>query len=88
MVGEEYDAPGSHLAFYRWMIDLTKNPELSWIRENRQTTGPTNVNGKTIWLFMYPLRKGNLINVSAGHLDKRDQDAVGMLHGSTSFAVH
>ncbi|KAJ7589123.1 FAD/NAD(P)-binding domain-containing protein [Mycena floridula] len=76
MIGAEHDAPPGPMAFYRWMIDLKKNPELSWICEDRNTTGPTNVSGKDIWLFMYPLRKGNLINISAAHLDKRDQDAV------------
>ncbi|KAJ6458576.1 FAD/NAD(P)-binding domain-containing protein [Mycena vitilis] len=72
MVGSEYDAPASPMAFYRWMVDLDKHPELSWIRDERKSTGPTNVTGKDAWLFMYPLRGGNTINISAAHVDKRE----------------
>ncbi|KAJ7803030.1 FAD/NAD(P)-binding domain-containing protein, partial [Mycena leptocephala] len=77
MVGAEHDAPPSFFGFYRWMVDLKKHPELSWIHENRKTTGSTNVIGKSMFLFMYPLRNGNLINISGAHHDKRDQNAVG-----------
>ncbi|KAJ7585345.1 FAD/NAD(P)-binding domain-containing protein, partial [Mycena floridula] len=76
MVGPEYDAAADHVAFYRWTIDLKKNPELSWIRDQRTTSGPTLVMGKSIGLFMYPIRGGNLINISGAHQDKRDQDTI------------
>ncbi|KAJ6486506.1 FAD/NAD(P)-binding domain-containing protein [Mycena vitilis] len=77
MVGGEYDAPSGPRAFYRWMLDLRKNPELAWIRDDRPTSGPTSVIGKSIFLFMYPIRNGNLINISGAHLDKRpDADNV------------
>ncbi|KAJ6566142.1 hypothetical protein B0H19DRAFT_1137049 [Mycena capillaripes] len=63
MIGAQYDAPESPMAFYRWMIDLKTNPELSWIRDNRKTPGPRT--------------HGDLINVSAAHFDKREnKDAV------------
>jgi hypothetical protein len=78
MVGAEHDAPPSFFGFYRWMVDLKKHPELAWIHENRKTTGSTNVIGKSMFLFMYPLRNGNLINISGAHHDKRDQNAVGV----------
>ncbi|KAJ7260306.1 hypothetical protein B0H12DRAFT_1231798 [Mycena haematopus] len=78
MVGAEYDAPATQLAFYRWMIDLKKNPELSWIRDDRSTPGPTMlIGGDDIFAIIgYPVREGDLINCSAAHADTRDQDAI------------
>ncbi|KAF7360732.1 FAD/NAD(P)-binding domain-containing protein [Mycena venus] len=78
MVGAEYDAPATQLGFYRWMIDLKKNPGLSWIRDNRKASGPTMMVGgdKIMGLIGYPIRGGALINFSAAHLDTRDQDTV------------
>jgi hypothetical protein len=80
MVGAEYDPPATHFGFYRWMIDLNKNPELSWIRDDRCAPGPTSIfhSENFIGLFAYPIRGGNLINISPAHRDKRDQDSVGM----------
>ncbi|KAJ6586093.1 hypothetical protein B0H19DRAFT_1369103 [Mycena capillaripes] len=76
MVGAEHDPPAGPMAFYRWMVDLKQHPELSWLRDDRETTGPTNCEGKNVWLFMYPVRGGDLINISGAHLDTRDQDTV------------
>ncbi|KAF7368638.1 FAD/NAD(P)-binding domain-containing protein [Mycena venus] len=78
MVGTEYDAPATQLAFYRWMIDLRKNPGLSWIRDDRSTPGPTMIIGgeNIMGLIAYPVRRGNVINFSGAHFDTRDQDAV------------
>ncbi|KAJ7729966.1 hypothetical protein B0H16DRAFT_1330197 [Mycena metata] len=77
VIGTEYEAPPSLMAFYRWMVDLKKNPEVAWIRDDRKITGTTNVMGKSVFLFMYPVRGGNLINISAPHMDKRDKEAIG-----------
>ncbi|KAF9036969.1 FAD/NAD(P)-binding domain-containing protein [Hymenopellis radicata] len=78
MVGAEYDPPATQLAFYRWMIDLKKNPELCWIRDDRSTPGPTMLIGgdNILAIIGYPVRGGDLINCSAAHLDTRDQDAL------------
>ncbi|KAJ7164761.1 FAD/NAD(P)-binding domain-containing protein [Mycena crocata] len=78
MVGAEYDAPAGRMSFYRWIVDLDKHPALSWIRDDRNSSGPTNVTGKDIWIFGYPVRGGRFINISAAHFDKRDPDTVGM----------
>ncbi|KAF8145361.1 hypothetical protein K438DRAFT_1630232 [Mycena galopus ATCC 62051] len=79
MIGTEYDAPPTQLAFYRWMIDLKKNPELSWIRDDRVLPGPTMMVGgdKVFAIIGYPIRGGNLLNCSAAHLDTRDQELFG-----------
>ncbi|KAJ7878847.1 hypothetical protein B0H14DRAFT_3858738 [Mycena olivaceomarginata] len=61
MVGTDYNGPPTQLAFYRWMIDLKKNPEL-W--------------DKIMAVIGYPVRGGDLINCSAAHHDTRDQTAV------------
>ncbi|KAJ7224023.1 hypothetical protein B0H12DRAFT_286170 [Mycena haematopus] len=79
MIGAEYDAPATQFGFYRWMIDLKTNPELSWLRDDRKTSGSTSImgnGGKVMGIFAYPIRRGNLINISAAHHDTRDQDAV------------
>ncbi|KAF8153527.1 FAD/NAD(P)-binding domain-containing protein [Mycena galopus ATCC 62051] len=79
MVGAEYDAPPTHFGFYRWMIDLKRNPELAWLREDRKTPGPTSIMGqarKVMGIFAYPIRRGDLINISVAHHDRRDQDSV------------
>lgn len=79
MVGADYNAPPTQLAFYRWMIDLRKNPELCWMRDDRNTPGPTMIFGgdKIMAVIGYPVRGGDLINCSAAHHDTRDQTAVG-----------
>ncbi|KAJ7717288.1 hypothetical protein B0H16DRAFT_1388268, partial [Mycena metata] len=76
MIGTEYEAPPSLMAFYRWMVDLKKNPDVAWIRDGRKITGSTSVIGKSVSLFMYPVRGGNLINISAPHVDKRDKESI------------
>ncbi|KAJ7846906.1 hypothetical protein B0H13DRAFT_2406699 [Mycena leptocephala] len=80
MVGAEYDAPATHMASYRWMLDLKKNPELSWIRDDRKTPGLTAIIGGTKLrpgLLVYPVRRGDLVNLVAAHADTRDQlDAI------------
>ncbi|KAJ6452079.1 hypothetical protein C8R45DRAFT_1124108 [Mycena sanguinolenta] len=82
MVGAEFDAPATQFGFYRWMVDLNTNPELSWMRDERKSTGPTmlmdmnNPAPKVMGVFMYPIRRGNLINISVAHHDTRDPDAV------------
>ncbi|KAK7042713.1 FAD/NAD(P)-binding domain-containing protein [Favolaschia claudopus] len=75
MVGPEYNAPPDEFAFYRWMIDLQAHPELAWIRDERKSSGPTAIiRGKEFeGIFSYPLRRGNIINISAGHRDKRKE---------------
>ncbi|KAJ7167013.1 hypothetical protein C8R46DRAFT_1095765 [Mycena filopes] len=76
MIGDGYEAPPSLMAFYRWMVDIKKNPAVAWIRDDRKLTGTTSVMGKSVFLFMYPVRGGDLINISAPHMDKRDKEAV------------
>ncbi|KAJ6563878.1 hypothetical protein B0H19DRAFT_73365 [Mycena capillaripes] len=78
MLSTEYDAPATQLAFYRWMVDLKRNPEHSWIRDDRSSPGPTMLFGgeKIMGLIGYPVRRGDLVNFSGAHLDTRDQDAV------------
>jgi hypothetical protein len=64
------------------MLDLKKNPELSWIRDDRKTPGLTAIIGGTKLrpgLLVYPVRRGDLVNLVAAHADTRDQlDAIGV----------
>ncbi|KAJ7030247.1 hypothetical protein C8F04DRAFT_735005 [Mycena alexandri] len=76
MIGADYEAPPGPMAFYRWMVDLHKNPHVTWIRDERKMSGTTGVSGKHVFLFMYPIRGGSLINISAPHNDKRDKEAI------------
>jgi hypothetical protein len=83
MVGAEYDAPATHMASYRWMLDLKKNPELSWIRDDCKTPGLTAIIGGTklrLGLLVYPVRRGDLVNLVAAHADTRDQLDTEVLH--------
>ncbi|KAJ7328080.1 hypothetical protein DFH08DRAFT_1026211 [Mycena albidolilacea] len=78
MVGAEYEPPATQFGFYRWMVDLKAHPELLWLRDERKTSGPTSIFGgaKVMGMFAYPIRGGNLINISVAYHDNRDQDAV------------
>ncbi|KAJ7167022.1 hypothetical protein C8R46DRAFT_1272218 [Mycena filopes] len=76
MVGDGYEAPPGPMAFYRWMVDLNNNPAVAGIRDDRRLSGSTSVTGKNVFLFMYPVRGGALLNISAPHLDKRDKAAI------------
>ncbi|KAF7350625.1 FAD/NAD(P)-binding domain-containing protein [Mycena sanguinolenta] len=84
MVGAEFDAPATQFGFYRWMVDLNTNPELSWMRDDRKSTGPTmimdmnNPAPKVMGIFAYPIRRGNFINISVAHHDTRDPDTTGI----------
>jgi salicylate hydroxylase len=79
MVGAEYEPPATQFGFYRWMVDLKAHPGLLWLRDERKTSGPTSIFGgaKVMGMFAYPIRGGNLINISVAYHDTRDQDAVG-----------
>ncbi|KAJ7028279.1 hypothetical protein C8F04DRAFT_68374 [Mycena alexandri] len=39
MIGADYEAPPGPMAFYRWMVDLNKNPHVTWIRDERKMSG-------------------------------------------------